>query len=256
MVVILDLPFFHPLLYGGPRIRHRFKSATVHHEQLSILTTTPLARSLFNPLLFIAMVAACTPTTASLASTAAAEEALVTRLHAAVGGPPALATYDNPAAVRETVLAALADAQSSAANRDRIARNALTPLERRVVRTVTNRGAAVRSRVRQRRELSRLRAELRDRDQRIAAAEAALTALSASTTPLDLTLPSRPMPALRAPLPPRAPFPPQPAPPPVLPALLVTPADMASPMSPQMADSSLERDLFGSLIDHLIAPIS
>lgn len=108
------------------------------------------------------------------------ETEMVRRIHRKVGGPARLSTLDDPAAVRAVVIAALAaDAGDPAAAR-RVAAGDLSALERRVVRTVTNRGAAVRSRMRQRRELARLRAELRDRDARLARVEAALDALTAS----------------------------------------------------------------------------
>ena len=115
------------------------------------------------------------------ASEHAREAEWVRRIHRAVGGPAKLSTYDDPAAVREVVLVALAEELPHDAQR--IARGDLSPFERRVVRTVTNRGAAVRSRMRQRRELARLRDELRRKDERIAKLEAALASLTNNATP-------------------------------------------------------------------------
>lgn len=102
------------------------------------------------------------------------EAELICRIHRAVGGPAKLSTYDDPAAVRQVVLDALAAEYTSGVDVARVRRGDLTAFERRVVRTVTNRGAAVRSRMRQRRELARLRDELRTKDERIAKLEAAL----------------------------------------------------------------------------------
>lgn len=108
------------------------------------------------------------------------EDELVRRIHRAVGGPAKLSMYDDPGAVRRVVLDALASTQHEQGDARRVARGDLTPAERRVVRTVTNRGAAVRSRMRQRRELARLREELRAKDARLARLEAALRTLLAS----------------------------------------------------------------------------
>lgn len=96
------------------------------------------------------------------------EEQLTARVHHRVGGPARLSKFADAALVREAVLRSLADEQPTTGDRDRVARGELTPLERRVVRTVTNRGAAVRSRERTRREVESLRAALADRDRRIA----------------------------------------------------------------------------------------
>ena len=110
-------------------------------------------------------------------STNAKEDELVRRIHRAVGGPAKLSTYDDPAAVREVVIQALSKELPDSATR--IIRGELTAFERRVVRTVTNRGAAVRSRMRQRKELARLRDELRRKDARLAQLESALQSITA-----------------------------------------------------------------------------
>ena len=119
-----------------------------------------------------------TPTSSPMNPVAehAREAEWVRRIHCAVGGPSKLSTYDDPATVRKVVLIALAEELPYDALR--IARGDLSPFERRVVRTVTNRGAAVRSRMRQRRELARLKNELRRKDERIAKLEAALASLT------------------------------------------------------------------------------
>lgn len=109
---------------------------------------------------------AAAPPAASLSPRAlASEDSLTRQIHRAVGGPSALAKQPSPAAVREAVVRALAAAQADAVNAGRVARGALTPLERRVVRTVTNRGAAVRSRARVRREVAELRKQVSERDE-------------------------------------------------------------------------------------------
>lgn len=108
------------------------------------------------------------------------EDVLVRRLHQAVGGPTALSAFDNPIATREAVLAALARQNSDSGAAARISRGDLTPLERRAVRTVTNRGAAVRSRVRQRKELAWLQEELQRKDEQVRRLEAAICALSST----------------------------------------------------------------------------
>lgn len=102
------------------------------------------------------------------------EAARVRRIQEAVGGPTALSALADPSAVRAAVILALAHEQTAPDEYARIARGDLTATERRIVRTVTNRGAAVRSRLRQRRELHRLRAELRAKDERVRALESAL----------------------------------------------------------------------------------
>jgi len=107
-----------------------------------------------------------------------AEDDLVRRIHRAVGGPSKLSTYDDPATVREVVISALARASHSTAEYARISKGDLTAFERRVVRTVTNRGAAVRSRMRQRKELARLRDELQKKDERLRQLEAALESIT------------------------------------------------------------------------------
>lgn len=108
-----------------------------------------------------------------------AEDALVQRLHAAVGGPAALSAMENPVATRRAVLAALASQQGNHEHAKRVLSGDLTALERRAVRTVTNRGAAVRSRVRQRRELELLREQVRRKDEQVRRLEAAICDLSA-----------------------------------------------------------------------------
>ena len=202
----------------------------------------------------------------------AREAEWVRRIHRAVGGPAKLSTYDDPAAVREVVLVALAEEIPHEAQR--IARGDLSPFERRVVRTVTNRGAAVRSRMRQRRELARLRDELRRKDERIAKLEAALTSL---TNGVDIN-PAAVAAAAAAAA--SAPMPPQPAPVHVavrsteLPNTSASHAHasgsststhssvdgsgdtpvLASPHAQAQAQDA-ERDTFGNLIDQLLSRI-
>lgn len=98
------------------------------------------------------------------------EAALVRTLQDAVRD----CTLSEPAAVRARVVRELAILQTTARDASRINRGELTSTERRVIRTVTNRGAAVRSRLRQRKELARLRAQLKEKDERVKVLEAAL----------------------------------------------------------------------------------
>lgn len=108
------------------------------------------------------------------------EEELVQRLHSTVGGPVALSNYDDPAVARNAVIAALASLKSDVGEVRRIEGGNFTSLERRAMRTLTNRGAAMRSRARQRRELERLHEQLRRKDEQVQRLEAAICALLAS----------------------------------------------------------------------------
>lgn len=113
------------------------------------------------------------------------EDELVRKIHHKVGGPSKLSTYEEPSRVRLIVIEALASEQLQPSEAERIRRGQLSALERRVVRTVTNRGAAVRSRMRQRREMTSLRAQVRARDGRVKQLEAVVRALcSAYAVPL------------------------------------------------------------------------
>jgi len=91
----------------------------------------------------------------------------VRRIHRKVGGPAKLSTYDDPAKVRQVVIEALALEQPNSRDGARIRKGELSVFERRVVRTVTNRGAAVRSRMRQRKEVAKLKDQLRIRDKHV-----------------------------------------------------------------------------------------
>lgn len=117
-----------------------------------------------------------------------AEEELVRRIHRKVGGPSKLSTYDDPAKVRQVVIEALAREQSNLSDAARIRKGQLSVFERRVVRTVTNRGAAVRSRMRQRKEVAHLKNELRLRDLRVRQLENMVRALCSNfSVPLPKT---------------------------------------------------------------------
>lgn len=119
------------------------------------------------------------------AKQSAQEDELVRRIHRKVGGPAKLSTYNEPARVRRVVIEALATEQRSPGDASRVRRGQLSALERRVIRTVTNRGAAVRSRMRQRKEMAELRMQIRDRDARVRQLEAVVRALcSAYSVPL------------------------------------------------------------------------
>lgn len=113
------------------------------------------------------------------------EDEMVRRIHRKVGGPTKLSLYEEPARVRRVVIEALATEQRSSSDISRIRRGQLSASERRVVRTVTNRGAAVRSRMRQRKEMATLRMQVRARDGRVRQLEAVVRALcSAYAVPL------------------------------------------------------------------------
>lgn len=106
------------------------------------------------------------------------------RVHVRVGGAGRLSVYERPADVRAAVLHALAQetaldhsGDACESERTRVLQGQLSPLERRVVRTVTNRGAAVRSRMRQRREMVTLRKVVRIRDGRVRQLESIIRAL-------------------------------------------------------------------------------
>lgn len=98
------------------------------------------------------------------------EAALARRLQEAVSD----CTLSAPSALRERVLYALAAMQTNPRDLSRVSGGELTLSERRVVRTVTNRGASVRSRIRKKDELQRLRAELKAKEERVTALEAQL----------------------------------------------------------------------------------
>lgn len=99
------------------------------------------------------------------------------RIQKRMGGQRVLKGVSDPAAVRAIVLDALAADQSSQRDAARVQRNNLSALERRAVRTVTNRGAAVRSRQRQRVQLCELQAELAAKDSQLEALQKAFGAV-------------------------------------------------------------------------------
>lgn len=109
------------------------------------------------------------------------------RIHARMGGQVRLRGVLDPTAVRRIVLDALAADQTAPREAVRVRRNQLTVLERRAVRTVTNRGAAVRSRQRQRNNLAGLRAALLEKDAQLAALRRALGTVQAVMA--DVALP-------------------------------------------------------------------
>lgn len=109
--------------------------------------------------------------------TAAEEEECVARIHKQMGGQSRLRGVASPTAVRAIVLQALAACQDSASDAERVMKNRLHVVERRAVRTVTNRGAAVRSRARQRSNLRQLEEALEQKDTQLAALRSALAAV-------------------------------------------------------------------------------
>lgn len=189
-----------------------------------------------------------------MASVPATEEAWVKRLYRAVGGASALAGFNSPVTARTAVLAALSEQQCDAQAKARISRGDLTPLERRVVRTVTNRGAAGRSRVRQQRELARLRHELNRKDAEVRRLEAALKELSDLATPRPYSAASvAPQTATASSsiqsmstcstLPAGSPC-------------NLAPHHGGSVPTALALEATLDRDMFGNLIDQLISPMS
>lgn len=129
---------------------------------------------------------------AAIVKPSPAEEDLVRCIHRKVGGPAKLSTYEDPAKVRHVVIEALAKEQLTSDEAMRIRKGQLSVFERRVVRTVTNRGAAVRSRMRQRKEMAHLRHQLNLRDSRVSHLESVVRALcSAYAVPLPPTITDR-----------------------------------------------------------------
>lgn len=133
------------------------------------------------------------------------ENDLIRRIHRKIGGSKKLAEYDNPTDARDIVLKALAEVSTTAKDKRRIEHGDLTPLERRVVRKVTNRCAAGRSRTRRQREIAHLREELRQKQSQImelqlalrnvaqsGCVDAILTRPSSPTTIFELTTPRKP----------------------------------------------------------------
>eukprot|EP00172_Hildenbrandia_rubra_P002374 Plantae.Rhodophyta-Hildenbrandia_rubra.ctg3195.p1 GENE.Plantae.Rhodophyta-Hildenbrandia_rubra.ctg3195~~Plantae.Rhodophyta-Hildenbrandia_rubra.ctg3195.p1 ORF type:complete len:182 (-),score=38.00 Plantae.Rhodophyta-Hildenbrandia_rubra.ctg3195:1420-1965(-) len=85
---------------------------------------------------------------------------LVKQIQRSMGGQGALRGITSPAVVRSIVLEALATLQQTDDDQIRVRSNKLTSIERAAVRIVTNRGAAMRSRQRQRRFVGDLMMEL------------------------------------------------------------------------------------------------
>ena len=162
------------------------------------------------------------------------EEELVRRIHRKVGGPSKLSTYDDPAKVRHVVIDALATEQTNVADAARIRKGQLTVFERRVVRTVTNRGAAVRSRMRQRKEVAQLKYELQVRDLRVKNLERMLIKLCHT---YDVPLPESlfPRPALEEESSPQ-----------------VEKVKNEDQILTDMPAFNLDQDMFGNLVDQMI----
>lgn len=195
------------------------------------------------------------------------KDALVERLHHAVGGPAALSTFVDPTTARTAVLAVLADQQTDAVGARRVLHGDLTPRERRTVRTVTNRGAAARSRVRQKRELARLREEILRKDAQLRRLEAVFEELSVSitshaesvlqsdsVTPINgavLQQPQSPY-ASSFQMTYRTPCDSSPS----SGSVASLDVELSIPVPSLFSDMSMDRDLFGSLVDQLIVPIS
>lgn len=179
-----------------------------------------------------------------------AEEELVHRIHRKVGGPSKLSTYDDPAKVRHVVIEALATEQLNACDATRIRKGQLSVFERRVVRTVTNRGAAVRSRMRQRKEVAHLKHELQIRDTRVRYLENVVRVLCLRySVPLPEALVAAPVQVQDR----------QDAVPPKV--VEMQPAiDTSKPGKPPVMklegidapDYALNQDLFGALVDQMI----
>lgn len=196
-----------------------------------------------------------------------AEEELVRRIHRKVGGPSKLSTYDDPAKVRKVVIEALATEEIHSKDRLRIQKGELSVFERRVVRTVTNRGAAVRSRLRIKKEVTKLREELRERDRRVKALEDMVTSMChryGISYPTGFLIKNQtPTNVVPAELQQAAPTPVEASPIPhgeseSTSASRTTSAVSSAPVvySSEAPDVALDQILFGGLIDQMITPIS
>lgn len=158
-------PTVSPIPSSAPSPSSAIHSPAAVQDNLMHVTSTTFATSTTSPSYFGPAI--IKPSTkkepysrAPISRPSPAEEELVRRIHRKVGGPAKLSTYDDPAKVRHVVIEALAHEQLNDMEACRIRKGQLSAFERRVVRTVTNRGAAVRSRMRQRKELAHLKHEL------------------------------------------------------------------------------------------------
>lgn len=116
---------------------------------------------------------------------AASESDLIRKIHRQVNIPENLGISKDPASVRRSALEALAREQNLNTDATRIRRGQLSAAERRIVRTVSNRGAAIRSRMRQRQSMVLMREQIRSRNTRISQLESVVRALcSAYAVPL------------------------------------------------------------------------
>lgn len=124
---------------------------------------------------------------ARFGSTQEEEDEFIRRIQMKVGGTTKLSQCHDPAQVRRVVIHALADLQCSVPESMRVRKGQLFASERRIVRTVTNRGAALRSRMRQRNELEKIKSELREKERRVSELEQTIQSLcEAYSVPLPL----------------------------------------------------------------------
>jgi hypothetical protein len=105
------------------------------------------------------------------------QEILIRRIQKKMGGQARLKEISDPHVVRKIALDALAADQSSELEAARIRKDSLTSLERKCVRTVTNRVTSVRSRQRQRDQLRLLKAELVEKDAQLEELSTALASV-------------------------------------------------------------------------------
>lgn len=117
-----------------------------------------------------------TPSTRS-GPTQEEEDYFIRQIQLKVGGTTKLSQCHDAAQVRRVVIHALADLQCSATESMRVRKGQLFASERRIVRTVTNRGAALRSRMRQRNELEKIKSELREKEKRVCELEQTIQSL-------------------------------------------------------------------------------
>lgn len=110
-------------------------------------------------------------------STQEEEDEFIRRIQIKVGGTTKLSLCHDSSQVRRVVIQALADLQSSASESTRVRKGQLFACERRIVRTVTNRGAALRSRMRQRNEMEKIKSELREKERRVRELEQTIQSL-------------------------------------------------------------------------------
>jgi hypothetical protein len=122
-------------------------------------------------------------------TTSGKQEALIRRIQKRMGGQARLKSISDPHVVRKIALEALAADQVCDSDAARILQDNLTNIERKCVRTVTNRVTSVRSRQRQRDQLKILKQELVEKDAQLSVALANVQKVLLGISAPDLTCP-------------------------------------------------------------------